>query len=186
MENTVQPENELEKQEENQENQPSTPGAQQQEQEIIDPKDQIKKLQDDLTEAKDKYLRLYADFDNYRRRTAKEKIEIIQSANENLISLLLPVIDDFERAEKSFKHKNDKGAEGFFLIQNKFKKILENCGVSTMETKIGGEFNPDLHDAITQVPVPEENLKGKIVDVVEKGYLLNDKVIRHAKVVVGN
>ena len=183
MENTVQPERELEKQEENQS---STPSTQQQEQETIDPKDQIKQLQDDLTEAKDKYLRLYAEFDNYRRRTAKEKIEMIQSANENLINLLLPVIDDFERAEKSFKDKNDKGAEGFFLIQNKFKKILENCGVSPMETKVGSDFNPDLHDAITQIPAPEENLKGKIVDVVEKGYTLNDKVIRHAKVVVGN
>ncbi|HMI65721.1 MAG TPA: nucleotide exchange factor GrpE [Cyclobacteriaceae bacterium] len=186
MENTVQPDKELEKQEENKENQSAVPPAQQQEQEIIDPRDQVKRLQDDLTEAKDKYLRLYAEFDNYRRRTAKEKIEMIQSANENLINLLLPVIDDFERAEKSFKHKNDKGAEGFFLIQSKFKKILETCGVGLMETKVGSDFNPDLHDAITQVPAPEEDLKGKIVDVVEKGYTLNDKVIRHAKVVVGN
>src|SRR5258706_15639412 len=112
MENTVQPEGELEKPGGNQENQPSSPSAQQQEQETIDPKDQIKQLQDELTEAKDKYLRLYADFDNHRRRTAKEKIELIQSANESLISLLLPVMDDFERAEKSFKHKHDKAAEG--------------------------------------------------------------------------
>jgi molecular chaperone GrpE len=186
MENTVQPEKELEKQEGNQENQSSASPPQQQEQEIIDPKDQVKRLQDDLTEAKDKYLRLYAEFDNYRRRTAKEKIEMIQSANENLINLLLPVVDDFERAEKSFQHQNDKGAEGFFLIQNKFKKILENCGVNPVETKVGSDFNPDLHDAITQVPAPDESLKGKIVDVVEKGYTLNDKVIRHAKVVVGN
>jgi molecular chaperone GrpE len=183
MENTAQPEKEVEKQEENQ---PPNPAAQQQEQVTIDPKDQIKQLQDDLTEAKDKYLRLYADFDNYRRRTAKEKIEIIQSANEDLINLLLPVIDDLERAEKFFKHKNDKGAEGFFLIQNKFKKILETCGVSHMETTAGSDFDPDLHDAITQTPAPEETLKGKIVDVVEKGYTLNGKVIRHAKVVVGN
>jgi len=186
MENTVQPEKEVEKQEENQENQAPAPSAQEQGQVTVDPKDQIKQLQDDLTEAKDKYLRLYADFDNYRRRTAKEKIEIIQSANENLINLLLPVMDDFERAEKSFKHKHDKAAEGFFLIQNKFQKIIENCGVSPMETKLGSDFDPDLHDAITQIPAPEENLKGKIVDVVEKGYTLNDKVIRHAKVVVGN
>src|SRR4029077_14747060 len=119
MENSVQPEKEVEKQEENQENQAPAPSAQEQGQVTIDTKDQIKQLQDDLTEAKDKYLRLYADFDNYRRRTAKEKIEIIQSANEDLINLLLPVIDDFERAEKFFKHKNDNGAEGFFLIQNK-------------------------------------------------------------------
>lgn len=186
MENSVQPEKELEKQAENQENQSSTPLAQEQGQETTDPKDQIKQLQDDLTEAKDKYLRLYADFDNYRRRTAKEKFELIQSANENLITLLLPVMDDFERAEKSFKHKHDKAADGFFLIQNKFKKILENCGVIPLDTKVGSDFDPELHDAITQVPAPDENLVGKIVDVVEKGYTLNDKVIRHAKVVIGN
>jgi molecular chaperone GrpE len=183
MENTAQSGEEVEKQEEIQ---PPTPAAQQQEQLTIDPKDQIKQLQDDLTEAKDKYLRLYADFDNYRRRTSKEKIETIQSANETLISLLLPVIDDLERAEKFFKHKNDKGAEGFFLIQSKFKKILESCGVSHMETAMGSDFDPDLHDAITQIPAPDEKLIGKIVDVVEKGYTLNGKVIRHAKVVVGN
>jgi molecular chaperone GrpE len=183
MENTVQPEEELGNQEETQSPGPPT---QQQEQESIDPKDQMKQLQDDLTEAKDKYLRLYADFDNYRRRTAREKIDTIQSANESLINLLLPVIDDLERAEKSFKGKHDKGAEGFFHIQNKFKKILESCGVRPTETQVGSDFDPDLHDAITQIPAPEENLKGKIVDVVEKGYSLNDKVIRHAKVVVGN
>jgi molecular chaperone GrpE len=186
MENSVQPDKELEKQAENQENQSSTPPAQEQSQESADPKDQIKQLQDDLTEAKDKYLRLYADFDNYRRRTAKEKFELIQSANENLITLLLPVLDDFERAEKSFKHKHDKAAEGFFLIQNKFKKILDSCGVIPLDTKVGSDFDPELHDAITQIPAPQENLIGKIVDVVEKGYTLNDKVIRHAKVVVGN
>jgi molecular chaperone GrpE len=183
MENTVQPESDLEKQEENQS---SPPPIQEQEQETVEPIVQLKQLQDDLTEAKDKYLRLYAEFDNYRRRTSKEKIEIIQSANENLINLLLPVVDDFERAEKSFKNKNDKGAEGFFLIQNKFKKILETCGVRPMETLEGDDFDPELHDAISQIPAPKEALKGKIVDVVELGYTLNDKVIRHAKVVVGN
>jgi molecular chaperone GrpE len=144
-----------------------------------------KKLQDELAEAKDKYLRLYAEFDNFRRRTAKEKIELIQSAGEGLLKALLPVADDFDRAEKSFTGKTDKEAEGFFLIQNKFKKILEQNGVKVMDTS-NGEFNPDVHDAITQVPVQDEKQKGKIVDVVEKGYVLNDKVIRHAKVVIGS
>jgi molecular chaperone GrpE len=148
--------------------------------------DPAKKLQDELAESKEKYLRLYAEFDNFRRRTAKEKIEMIQSANEELVKLLLPVMDDFERGEKSFSDKSTKEAEGFFLIQNKFKKILEQTGIKIMDAVPGGEFNADLHEAITQIPAPSEKLKGKIVDVVDKGYLLNDKVIRFAKVVVGN
>ncbi len=146
----------------------------------------MKKLQDELTESKDKYLRLYAEFDNYRRRTTKEKYDLIQSANENLIAALLPVIDDFGRADKAFVDKKDKAAEGFFLIENKFKKVLESAGVKAMETEAGSDFNADLHEAITQVPTTEEKLKGKIVDVVEKGYLLSDKVVRHAKVVIGS
>jgi molecular chaperone GrpE len=148
--------------------------------------DPIKKLQDELAEAKDKFVRMYAEFENHRRRTAKEKLEMIQSANEQLIKTLLPIADDFERAEKSFKDKNDKESEGFFLIQNKFKKILEQNGVKAMEFTKQNDFNPDLHEAITQIPVPDEKLKGKVVDVVEKGYLLNDKVIRFAKVIIGN
>ncbi len=148
--------------------------------------EQTKKLQDELAEAKDKYLRLYAEFDNHRRRTAKEKIEMITSANEQLLKSLLPVVDDFDRAEKTFKDKNDKEAEGFFLIHNKFKKIFEQAGVKQMDTGNASEFNADLHEAITQIPAPSEKLKGKIVDTVEKGYLLNEKVIRFAKVVVGS
>ncbi|MDZ7649332.1 MAG: nucleotide exchange factor GrpE [Cytophagales bacterium] len=100
--------------------------------------------------------------------------------------LSFPVLDDFERAEKSFKEKNDKEAEGFFLIQNKFRKTLELYNVKPMEIKPGSAFNADLHEAITQAPAADESLKGKIIDIVEKGYLLNDKVIRFAKVVVGN
>jgi molecular chaperone GrpE len=148
--------------------------------------DPLKKLQDELAEAKDKYVRLYAEFDNFRRRSAKEKLEMIQSANEQLLKSMLSVTDDFERAEKSFQDKNDKEAEGFFLIQNKFKKILEQYSVKAMEFGKETDFNPDLHEAITQIPAPSEKLKGKVVDVVEKGYLLNDKVIRFAKVVVGS
>ncbi|MBT1690115.1 nucleotide exchange factor GrpE [Dawidia soli] len=144
------------------------------------------KLQAELAEQKDKYIRLYSEFENFRRRTAKEKIEMISSANETLIKSLLPVADDFERAEKSFKDRNDKELEGFFLIYNKFKKVLEQYGVKVMELGPGSEFNVDVHEAITQIPAPDEKLKGKIVDVVEKGYLQNDKVIRFAKVVVGS
>lgn len=185
MENTVQPDQEVENNENLKENEPQQPEA-------AEPKTEakpevgndLKKLQDELAEAKDKYLRLYAEFENFRRRTAKEKIDMIQSAGEGLLKALLPVADDFDRAEKAFAGKTDKEAEGFFIIQNKFKKILEQNGVKVMDTS-SGEFNPDVHDAITQVPVQDEKQKGKIVDVVEKGYVLNDKVIRHAKVVIG-
>jgi len=187
MENTIQPEQELEK--------PNdlsveTPAGQTDEPADVDNKnevtDPIKKIQDELAEAKDKYIRLYAEFDNFRRRSSKEKLEMIQSANEQLLNALIPVVDDFERAEKVYKDRNDKEAEGFLLIQNKFKKILEQYSVKQMNAVQGSDFNPDLHEAITQVPAPTDKLKGKIIDVVEKGYLLNDKVIRFAKVVVGS
>jgi len=187
MENTVHPEQEIEKNEDlasetaSAQNQTQSEGEKQ-----SAPVDVLKKAQDELAESKDKYVRLYAEFDNHRRRTAKEKLDMIQSANEQLLKSLLPIIDDFERAEKSFKDKNDKEAEGFFLIQNKFKKVVDQYGVKLMEAGKGSDFNPDLHEAITQIPVPEESLKGKVVDVVEKGYLLGDKVIRFAKVVVGS
>lgn len=148
--------------------------------------DETLKLQNEIAQQKDKYLRLYSEFENFRRRTAKEKLEMIQSANEQLIKALLPVADDFDRAEKSFKDKNDKELEGFFLIHNKFKKTLEQYSVKQMVIETGAEFNADVHEAITQIPAPDEKLKGKIVDVVEKGYTLNDKVIRFAKVVVGS
>jgi molecular chaperone GrpE len=148
--------------------------------------DEVAKLKNDLGEAKDKYIRLYSEFDNFRKRTAKEKLEMVQSANEHLLKTLLPVVDDFERAEKSFRERDDKELEGFFLIYNKFKKVLEQTGVKVMELGPGSEFNADLHEAITQIPAPDEKLKGKIVDVIEKGYLINEKVIRFAKVVVGS
>jgi molecular chaperone GrpE len=186
MENTVQPDQELENNANLKEVEPQKPEAAEPVAEVKqDPANDMKKLQDELAEAKDKYLRLYAEFDNFRRRTAKERIELIQSAGEQLLKALLPVADDFDRAEKAFSGKTDKEAEGFFLIQNKFRKILEQNGVKVMDTSTG-EFNPDVHDAITQVPAQDEKQKGKIVDVVEKGYVLNEKVIRHAKVVIGS
>lgn len=149
------------------------------------PQDELKKAQAEVTEAKDKYIRLYSEFENFRRRTAKEKLEMIQSANEKLVNAFLPIIDDFERAEKAFNGSESKEMEGFLLIYTKFKKILEQAGIKVMEAK-GTAFDPDLHEAITQVPAPNEKLKGKVIEVVEQGYLLNDKVIRFAKVVVGN
>ena len=144
------------------------------------------KLREELDGAKDKYIRLYSEFENFRKRTAKEKLDLIQSANEQLIKSMLPVADDFERAENSFPDKNAKELAGFFLIHSKFRKVLELYCVKTMDAAQGSDFNPDLHEAISQVASPAPDLKGKIVDVVEKGYLLNDKVIRYAKVVVGN
>jgi molecular chaperone GrpE len=143
------------------------------------------KLKEELAVSKDKYIRLYSEFENYRRRTAKEKLEMIQSANEQLIKSLLPVLDDFERAEKAFKESNNQAAEGFLLISAKYKKVLELYGVKTMDIQQGFDFDPDVHEAITQIP-SAPNLKGKVVEVIEKGYLLNDKVIRFAKVVVGS
>jgi len=187
MENTVNQEPELEKYDESTPDGTPTQSAEpsaEQKKDVQD--DSIKKLLDELAEAKDKYVRLYAEFDNFRRRSAKEKLEMIQSANEQLLKSLLSVVDDFERAEKSFKDKNDKESEGFFLIQNKFKKVIEQYNVKAMDVAQGSDFTPDFHEAITQIPAPNESLKGKVVDVVEKGYLLNDKVIRFAKVVVGN
>ena len=144
------------------------------------------KLKEELESAKDKYIRLYSEFENFRKRTAKEKLELIQSANEQLIKALLPVADDFERAEKMLGDKGNEHLAGFHLIYSKFRKVLELYGVKVMDAGQGSDFSADLHEAISQVQAPVPELKGKIIDVIEKGYLLNDKVIRYAKVVVGN
>ncbi|SMD35197.1 molecular chaperone GrpE [Reichenbachiella faecimaris] len=145
------------------------------------------KLQAEVAESKDKYLRLYSEFENFRRRTSKEKLELINSASEGLIKALLPVLDDFERADQSMTEDADVKSvkEGVDLIYNKFKGILEQKGVKKIEADKGSEFDVEYHEAITQIPAPEEGLKGKVVDVIEKGYQLNDKVIRFAKVVTG-
>ena len=143
-------------------------------------------IKEELEAAKDKYLRLYSEFENFRKRTAREKLEMIQSANEQLITALLPVIDDFDRAAQVLPENPDKTTEGFLLIHAKLRKTLETFGVKSMEIEKGADFDADYHDAVTQIPAPEPSLKGKIVDVIEKGYFLNDKVIRYAKVVVGN
>ena len=142
--------------------------------------------EDELAEAKDKYLRLYSEFENFRRRTSKEKLDLISTANKDLMSDLLPVLDDFERAMTASESSEDIKAlkEGMTLIQNKLNKSLENRGLKKMGVKKGDEFDDDIHEAITQIPA-EKKLEGKIVDVVEPGYKLGEKVVRFAKVVVG-
>ncbi len=140
-----------------------------------------------LEEMNDKYLRLFSEFDNFRKRTQKEKLELYKTAAEDVMIALLPVIDDFERALKAAGEDagNDKLREGIELIYNKFTHTLRQKGLESLDS-MGKEFNTDFHEAITNIPAPQPDLKGKVVDVVEKGYKLNDKVIRFAKVVVGN
>jgi molecular chaperone GrpE len=149
--------------------------------------DEIEKLSSEVQEAKDKYLRLYSEFENFRRRTAKERLELIKSANEDLMSALLPVMDDFERGKKALEESEDHktSKEGFDLINNKFGNILKQKVLKPMYYKIGSEFNTEFHEAISQMPVEKKKMKGKIIDVVEKGYYLDEKVIRFAKVVIG-
>ena len=137
-------------------------------------------------ELNDKFLRLYAEFDNYRRRTNKEKIDLISSAGEGVLKDMIPVMDDFERAILNNENATDIESvkEGFHLIFNKFRHILEAKGLKPMAAK-GTDFDSELHEAIANVPAPSKDLKGKVIDDVEKGYYLNEKVIRYAKVVVG-
>lgn len=140
----------------------------------------------ELAELKDKYLRLYADFENFRRRTAKEKLDLISDANKGVLLALIPVVDDFERAMQSLETTSDVAAlkEGVSLIYNKLFKTLESKGLKPMTSK-GEPFNADLHESVTQFPAPSDDLKGKVIDEIEKGYYLNDKVIRFAKVIIG-
>nr|WP_184162325.1 nucleotide exchange factor GrpE [Chryseobacterium shigense] len=140
-----------------------------------------------LAEEKDRYIRLYAEFENYKKRTAKEKMEFFQYANQDMMISMLGVLDDFERALKEIaKNGNASDLQGVELIYQKLKNKLTEKGLKTMEVKAGDSFNVDFHEAITQIPAPSEDLKGKIVDVIETGYTLSDKVIRFAKVVTGN
>ncbi|MCY7352867.1 MAG: nucleotide exchange factor GrpE [Cytophagaceae bacterium] len=154
--------------------------------EAVEEHNETDKVQAELAELKDKYLRLYSDFENFRRRTAKEKIELIRNASEEVVQSLLPVLDDVERAQAIFAQIEDGKVEreGIELIFQKFQNTLNSTGLKPMEAK-GEAFDADLHESIAQFPAPSTDLKGKIIDVVEKGYYLNDKVIRFAKVVVG-
>jgi molecular chaperone GrpE len=147
---------------------------------------EIEKLQAELSETKDKYLRLVAEFDNFRKRGSKEKLELIQTAGRDVIVSLLEVVDDSERAQKQLETSEDIQSirEGVLLVFNKFRNLLQSKGLKPMES-INQEFNPDMHEAITEIPAPTPALAGKVVDEVQKGYYLNDKIIRFAKVVVG-
>lgn len=144
------------------------------------------KLKAELTSVQDKYLRLYSEFENYKRRTTKERADLFKTANQESILAMLPVLDDFERALAAMPQteENQKTREGVDLIYNKLKNTLTQKGLKEMEAN-GKPFDPDFHEAITKIPAPSEDLKEKIVDVLEKGYFLHDKVIRFAKVVIG-
>ncbi len=144
----------------------------------------IAKLEEEVSSLKDKYVRLYSDFENYKRRAVKERYEIITSANKELMADLLPVLDDLERASNVI---TESGAthEGVQLVYSKFLKVLEQKGLKLMEIVPGDDFDSEYHEAVAQMPASDEKLKGKIIDVVEKGYFLGEKVVRFAKVVTG-
>lgn len=145
--------------------------------------DQLKK---DLETEKDKFLRLFAEFENYKRRTTKERLELFKTAGQEVIQSLLPVLDDFDRALTEIEKAKDKElAKGVGLISNKLKETLKSKGLEETKVKAGDAFDAEIHDAITQIPAPNKKMVGKIVDVVEKGYTLGDKIIRFPKVVTG-
>ncbi len=154
--------------------------------EPVSQEDQVEKVQAELREMKDKYLRLVAEFENFKKRNARERLELIQTAGREVIQSLLVVLDDMERAEKQFQNGNnaDEIKEGVQLVFNKLRSTLHTKGLTPMKS-IGEDFDADRHEAISEIPAPNPGLKGKVVDEVEKGYYLNDKIIRFAKVVVG-
>ncbi len=148
---------------------------------------EIQELREQLQNEKDKYLRLFAEFENYKKRTNKERQELFKTATHDVMVALLPVLDDFERALKEIKKEGDDALyEGVKLIEDKLINTLKNKGLEHIETTHGDSFDADSHEAITQIPAPNEDLKGKIVDVVEKGYTLGTKIIRYPKVVIGH
>ncbi|MEL0457205.1 nucleotide exchange factor GrpE [Flavobacteriaceae bacterium SZ-1-7] len=157
------------------------------EEQVVEEQAVEEKLQVELKQEKDKFLRLFAEFENYKRRTAKERIELFSTASEDVMKTLLPVLDDFERALTHIEE--DKEAEelrkGVLLIYQKLVNTLEQKGLKAMKVKKGDAFNADNHEAITQIPAPSNDLKGKIIDIVEKGYTLGEKIIRFPKVVIG-
>ena len=149
--------------------------------------DEVEKLEMDLQKEKDNFLRLFAEFENYKKRTARERIELFSTANKELMLALLPVLDDFERGLNEIE-KSSEGAllEGMKLIYTKFKNTLTQKGLKEVEVKAGDVFDAEIHEAISQIPAPDKKLKGKIIDVVEKGYMLGETIIRYPKVVMGS
>ena len=146
----------------------------------------LKSLTDQLDQEKQKFIRLFAEFENYKKRTSKERIDLFKTANKDLMISILPVKDDFDRAFKEiYKNKNKSDFEGFILIHNKFNEVLKKNGLLEIEDLIGSSFNSEVHEAISQIPFDKKD-KGKIIEVIEKGYSLGDKIIRFPKVIVGN
>ena len=150
--------------------------------------DETEKLKQEVDAARDKYLRLFSEFENFRRRTARERLELIQTSTEGLMVELLPVLDDFIRAKGSIQNGSELKSveEGIQLIENKLKRILEQKGLKPMQVKQGDDFDADLHEAVSQIPAPKKKLVGKVVETLEDGYFLGEKVIRYAKVVIGS
>ena len=143
-------------------------------------------IDDQVKQEKDKFLRLFAEFENYKRRTAKERLELFSTASEEVMVSLLPVLDDFDRASNEIeKDKENEILKGILLIKNKMFDSLKSKGLNLVEVNKGDEFNPDNHEAVTQIEAPSDDMKGKIIDVIEKGYKLGEKVIRYPKVVIG-
>lgn len=145
------------------------------------------RLKEELGKEKDKFLRLFAEFENYKKRTSKERMDLFKTAGQEVIVSLLPVLDDFDRALKELSKSEDtemfKGVE---LIKVKFRETLKSKGLQEVEVAVGDAFDAEIHEAITQIPAPDDSMKGKIIDVIEKGFKLGDRIIRHPKVVVGN
>lgn len=150
------------------------------------PEEKIEELEATIAEQKDKYLRLFAEFDNYKKRTAKERLELIQTAGKDVMLSIIPTLDDLNRAIQNAEEAKDVEAvkEGFILVKNKLFTSLTQKGLKPMQAK-GEDFNPDRFEALTKIPAPTEDMKGKVIDEIETGYTLNDKIIRYAKVVVG-
>lgn len=148
--------------------------------------DEVEALQQEVAEAKDKYLRLFAEFENFKKRNTKERIALISSASQDTLSALLPILDDFDRAKTSAEDESstEPFSEGVMMVYNKLFKTLEGKGLTKMVTT-GEAFDPEFHEAITKIPAPNDDMKGKIIDTIEPGYKLNDKIIRFAKVVIG-
>ena len=141
-------------------------------------------VKNELKTEKEKFLRLFAEFENFKRRTAKERLELFSTASEEVMVALLPILDDFDRASNAIESENES-VTGFILIKNKLVDTLKLKGLSQFDVNIGDEFNADIHEAVTQIDAPSKKMKGKIIDVIEKGYQLGEKIIRYPKVVIG-
>lgn len=182
-EKTLQKEQEQEKVSAQQEDaQAETPEAFTEEEELSE----VDKIKADLNKEKDRYVRLFAEFENFKRRTSKERIELFKTAGQEVITAMLPILDDFERALSELKKAGqDSHLEGIELIHSKLKETLRRQGLELMNVKEGDTFDADLHEAVTQIPAPDKKLKGKVIDVIQKGYTLGDKIIRYPKVITG-